>query len=241
MRGLVLFEGASVLDGSPIVAIATLSSANKKTGDMVQTWIMRSDCNPVEASKANLDSSICGSCPHRQNKGGACYVNLGQAPLSVYKSYKKGLYAKLSPNNMHKLQGRKVRLGSYGDPAAIPVSVWDAVNALADNVTGYTHQLGHKNFDARILDYCMASADTARQAEKYNAMGIRTFRVKSENSPIGDNEIECLSDSQNLTCEQCMLCNGLKNKNNPSVVINVHGTRKNKYENKFGKIVVKQK
>jgi hypothetical protein len=36
--------------------------------------------------------------------------------------------------------GRLVRLGSYGDPAAVPVWVWQAVMKQADGGTGYTHQ-----------------------------------------------------------------------------------------------------
>ena len=49
-KGFILYEGASMLDGAPIVVIATMKTSNRKTGDMVQTWILRSDVNPVEAS-----------------------------------------------------------------------------------------------------------------------------------------------------------------------------------------------
>ena len=46
LNGVVLYEGPSVLDGAPIAVIATLKSANVKTGDMIQTWIIRSDMHP---------------------------------------------------------------------------------------------------------------------------------------------------------------------------------------------------
>ena len=59
--GFVLYEGNSVLDGKPIAAIATLSSSNVKTGNMIQVWIIRTDINPVEASKLGDDISICGN------------------------------------------------------------------------------------------------------------------------------------------------------------------------------------
>ena len=39
VKGYVLHEGPSPFDGQPIVSIATLHSSNRKTGDMVQTWI----------------------------------------------------------------------------------------------------------------------------------------------------------------------------------------------------------
>jgi hypothetical protein len=43
LRGVVLYEGPSELDGKPIVVVATFNSVNDKTGNMVQTWIIRSD------------------------------------------------------------------------------------------------------------------------------------------------------------------------------------------------------
>ena len=44
MPGIILWEGKSELDGKPIVLIAIDHSSNSKTGDMVQTYILRSDC-----------------------------------------------------------------------------------------------------------------------------------------------------------------------------------------------------
>ena len=58
-RGYILYEGPSMLDGEPIAVIATMTTSNVKTGDMVQTWILRSDINPVQASKIGEDKSIC--------------------------------------------------------------------------------------------------------------------------------------------------------------------------------------
>ena len=48
--GVILFEGPSLIDGAPIAVIATgfqRRTANSKTGDMVQTWIIRSDREPA--------------------------------------------------------------------------------------------------------------------------------------------------------------------------------------------------
>ena len=44
-RGLA----ASRIDGSPIVVVATTSSNNEKTGNMVQAWILRRDVPPIYA------------------------------------------------------------------------------------------------------------------------------------------------------------------------------------------------
>jgi len=64
-RGVILYEGASAIDGAPIVAIAnriTNASNNIKTGAMVQTFIIRSDMSPMEALRNGSDVSICGTC-----------------------------------------------------------------------------------------------------------------------------------------------------------------------------------
>ena len=92
-KGFVLYEGASVFDGAPIVVIATLETSNAKTGAMVQTWILRCDIEPHQAIKTGDDSSVCGNCPQRHHSGRCvlCY-DTSSAPLSVYRSYKRGLY-----------------------------------------------------------------------------------------------------------------------------------------------------
>mgnify|MGYP003965830867 FL=1 len=70
-----------------------------------------------------------------------CYVKTFQAPLSVWKSYKKGNYEKISLHKLSKLLTfRSVRVGSYGDPAVIPNEVWDKMLSRTLGNTGYTHQ-----------------------------------------------------------------------------------------------------
>ena len=102
-NGYIIYQGASLLDGKPIVAIAQIGkSHNKKTGAMIQTQIIRSDIDPIEASKTGEDFSICGNCPHRgiahddpkkkTAKNRSCYVTLMHAPLTTYKQFKKGAY-----------------------------------------------------------------------------------------------------------------------------------------------------
>ena len=48
---MIIYQGPSLIDGSPIVAIAIAQSGNVKTGNMVQTYIIRADMSPMEASK----------------------------------------------------------------------------------------------------------------------------------------------------------------------------------------------
>ena len=216
--GIVLYDGPSKLDGAPIIAIAcriTEASANGKTGAMVQTFIMRKDIAPHEALKTGDDSSVCGDCPLRPiNKGATrCYVRVYQAPLSVWNAFHRGRYAvpgvdfdaALLPNLF---AGLAFRLGSYGDPAAIPASVWKTATKFVKNRTGYTHQW-RKRAGAGLKNLCMASADTADDVESANARGWRTFRVRKHDAPALANEAVCPASKeggQRTQCDTCGLC-----------------------------------
>jgi len=240
MSGFVFYRGPSVLDGAPIVGIATLSSSNIKTGpkgkgNMVQTWILRADMSPIDASKAGDDAAICGACPHRHSLGGACYVNIGQAPLGIYRAFRRGAYPDHSDIDIGEaLAGRGVRLGAYGDPAAIPLAAWRQLLRGAKMWTGYTHQARHPNFDRGLLRYCMASADTPKQAQKLRDTGARTFRVKSAGAPLMAGEILCLSESKGAKCIDCGLCDGAS-RDASSIAIDVHGSRSNRFDAALGR------
>ena len=49
MNGFLFYRGASPIDRAPLIGIATLESDNRKTGNMVQTWILREDISPTMA------------------------------------------------------------------------------------------------------------------------------------------------------------------------------------------------
>ena len=232
---MIIYEGPSILDGAPIAVIATFGSRNPKTGTMIQTYIIRTDISPMEASKAGKDSSVCGSCIHRHSLGGGCYVTLFHAPLSVYKAYKRGSYKSLQddPKLIKRFYKANIRAGSYGDPAAVPVHIWQQLKDVSSGWTGYTHQMKHKRFDAAILDFAMVSADTPKQALSYHAKGLKTFRVSIEGAPILPNEIECSNTSEEgLTCAQCLKCDGASHKGK-NIVITVHGSRSKRYTDKY--------
>jgi hypothetical protein len=50
MKSGIIYKGPSRIDGAPIVVLATYSNRNTKTGAVVQTYILREDINPLEAS-----------------------------------------------------------------------------------------------------------------------------------------------------------------------------------------------
>ncbi len=70
VKGYVLYEGPSAINGENIAAILTLGSTNKKTGNMAQLWILAKDTAPHIAQKTGADSAICGDCPIKKE----CYV-----------------------------------------------------------------------------------------------------------------------------------------------------------------------
>jgi hypothetical protein len=226
--GYILWQGPSRIDGAPIVVIATgfgKASANSKTGDMLQTWILRSDMNPMRALSERADKSICGGCIHRGNgsdRPRSCYVNVGRAPMSIYGAFSRGSYPVLAPDEIPPLfTGRLVRLGSYGDPAAVPLDVWDRVVCMAKGHTGYTHQWKSPKL-RDVLVYCQASTDTCDDVKKARALGAGTFRVRMAGQPKLRGELVCPASEEGgrkATCETCRACDG----SGKSVVIVVHG------------------
>lgn len=222
MASSILYEGPSELDGSPIVVIATDNSNNRKTGGMVQTWIMRADVEPHKALKTGQDASVCGDCPHRPIKGGACYVTVFQAPLAVYRAYHRGIYPAFQPAQY---EGRDVRIGSYGDPAAVPLWVWAQYVEGATGITGYTHQWKHASATG-LGRYCMASVDTHRQKLEASWGGWRTFRVRTSHEFTMPGEVICPASKEGgekLTCNQCKACNGNFAGRRGGIVIIAHG------------------
>lgn len=242
-NGAIIYKGPSLLDGKPIVVIAVglnAKSTNRKTGAMIQTYIIRSRIDPLKASKTGGDFSICGTCPHRgtatnnpdkkQAAGRSCYVTLFQGPLMVYKAFKAGKYADYSRMGWHREiedigRGRNVRLGTYGDPSAVPAYVWEQLLAYSTGRTGYTHQLDTPGADCQPK-MLMISADSIAAAEKAWAAGYRTFRVGARGTlPIPGKEILCPASKEAgaiTTCDNCKLCSGSDLKA-LSVFIPVHG------------------
>lgn len=218
--GVVLYDGPSRIDGAPIIAIAcriTEASANSKTGAMVQTFIMRRDIAPHIALKTGDDSSVCGDCPLRPITKGPtrCFVRVYQAPLSVWHAYHRGRYAVLGVDFDAALlpelfAGLSFRIGSYGDPAAIPSRIWKTATRRVKNRTGYTHQW-RERIGAGLKDLCMASVDSESDVATAIAKGWRTFRVRKHDAPTLANECICPASKEGgrrVQCDTCGLCQG---------------------------------
>ena len=205
-NGVILWRGPSIFDGVEIVVIATgltNRTANDKTGDEIQTWILFVSMHP------RMD-----------------------APASVWKCFNRGGYAHIDDYpRAHDLMGDRMRrIGSYGDPAAVPLSVWKMYVGSWDDTkrTGYTHQWRNS---PELKPYVMASVDTEAEYWEARELGWRTFRIKGEGDGMLRGEFACpASEEQDkrLNCDTCGACDGNpKNKSMAgSPVIIVHGVGK---------------
>jgi hypothetical protein len=217
MNGFILHED------SQRVIIATgfeSPSDNRKTGDMIQVWILVRSMDPVRAIKEGLDRLICGNCVHRGNgdgSGRSCYVNVGQAPLGIWRAWQAGNYPLL--RSLEVFTGRRVRFGAYGDPTHLPLSLALAIAGASSGWTGYTHQWRKPSLQGwRSL--LMASVDSVAELVIARSLGWSTFRVGSEAS-VG--ESLCASERVGTPCAECLLCAGSRN-GLESVHIPPHGT-----------------
>ena len=230
-NGVILFEGPSRIDGAPIVVIATglrNRSTNSKTGEMIQTHIIRADMMPMEAIWTGADESICGDCVHRGDGTGkdrTCYVKVFQGTTVVFKTYMRGGYPHIDDTELgwDVFNGRAVRFGTYGDPFAAPINTWKKLQRRASMTTGYTHQW--RKASAAWAKLVMASADTERDARDAWAKGWRTFRVTASVDQSVSGEVLCPASEEagrKLQCETCGACAGANGRKG-SIFIPIHG------------------
>lgn len=235
-NGVLLYRGASLINGEPVVAIATGTtrvSTNRKTGAFVQVYVLPEDESPLDALFSGRDEAVCGACPLRPKALGdgtrtlgPCYVNVGQGPLAVYRAYRRGGYPEFNPQaHLELFRGQLVRLGAYGDPAAVPLAVWEAICSVARNWTGYTH--AWKTADPGLARFCMASVESVADRGEALRMGYRTFRVRLPEQPLEKGEFVCPASEEaghRMTCADCKACSGSRGGGrNASPAIVVHG------------------
>ena len=233
----IIYEGPSLIDGAPIVVLAQDNSTNRKTGNMMQTYVIRADIDPITASRTGQDKSICGDCIHKgkpsdkptgQAIDRTCYVTLAHGPLGKFKAYKRGAYPHAFGHDKIRAigLGRMVRLGTYGDTCAVPNYIWESLISAAQGWTAYTH--GATN---PMPEKIMTSADSLPQAQDAWARGERTFRVvKALSDVMRSRETVCPASEEmgkRATCDTCKLCAGASVKGK-SVAIVAHGTAKRK-------------
>ena len=224
INGYRVWSGESLIDGREIMLLLTgvnIPSSNRKTGWMIQSWILTKE-HPVEAIKSGKDYSICGNCALRgeKGKGRVCYV----MPLSisqVYQKYLKGGYPLLDNDAFNKIKGRDLRIGSYGEPTAIPFEVWEPLIKNSKVTTGYTHRW--LVCDPRWKTKVHASVESVEDQRLASSLGWCTYRVKKPNQPMLEDEIYCPAEVPDnkyaVTCQRCGKCNGKSG----NITVDVHG------------------
>jgi len=239
MRRIVFYEGPSPIDGSPIIGITQdldYQSANAKTGDLVQTYLMHRDIAPHDAIRSGDDVAVCGDCGHRSvasGGSGACYVLAFRGPLAVWQAYHRGnvIRPDVSELPAH-LDGRMVRMGTYGNPSVVPSPTWRAMLQDAKGWTGYDHRW--PDLDAsEWADLVMASVDTPAEATIAHSLGWRTFRTRLATEALQPWERVCPAAEEAgkvLDCASCRQCDGTsRGARRPSVAIVAHGPKVNRY------------
>jgi hypothetical protein len=147
-----VWTGPSRIEGSPLVVLVTglRGSSNSKTGNMVQSYILRSDMDPLEALRTGADVAQCGGCDLRAKSydgetwnGRVCYVRVDTAPLGIYRARDRGNVPRVTLSELSELtRDRPVRLGTYGDPASVPLAIWDAYTAHGTPIKRLTSAFG---------------------------------------------------------------------------------------------------
>ena len=209
MRGLTLYEGPSTLGPDPIVVLATgiTGSQNIKTGDCYQVYVLLRDIHPHEARITGLDESICGDCslkPLLKNPDGECYVPgyMLNQPWSAWKENPE-LYPHGSLQDLPLY--KPVRVGAYGDMAAVPHPFPFWYQQLAGfKHLAYTSQWRTTNLQA----LAMASVQSPAEQVDASARGYRTYRRYRGMLELLTKEIEC--PYPRVQCRTCLLCDGTR-------------------------------
>ena len=218
-NGFQPYRGPSMIDGRPIRGVVTGTknpSKNKKTGDMLQLFILPEASKPTDAVMNGDDASVCGECVHCPIKvseaksqartqaewdavAAPCYVEVGKSVNAVWgATYPEQGTAKRRP---------PTRLGAWAEPTALPFEIIE--DLTADGHTGYTHRW--RECDPRFRQYLMASVDSAEEYAEATAKGWRTYRVRKASEPILAGEIICPASDEagnRTTCNRCLLCAG---------------------------------
>lgn len=227
-RNVLFYEGPSLLTGAPILVVATASNGNRKIGQMVQLWILPS-MSPIQAVRQGTDDAVCGDCKLRGNRDGtsrSCYVEYWRSVENIHQGLHKA--ERMSPVEFACLvSGLQLRIGAFGDPVAVPMSIWLALLNTAGGWTAYTHQWRRPEAQAHRA-FVMASVDSAEEYADAIAMGWRTFRVRASNEdPLLADEVMCPASEEGghrAQCDTCSLCRGLA-RPAKSIAIVVHGSK----------------
>jgi hypothetical protein len=110
LNTVCIYDGPSLGDSMGVLVLLsglTDPSINTKTGDMIQTYIVRADMAPDIAANIGADVSICGGCNFRPIAVAMaaqadidwipCYVDKIRGPAGAWKSHAAGRVEYITP------------------------------------------------------------------------------------------------------------------------------------------------
>jgi hypothetical protein len=151
----------------------------------------------------------------------------------VYKGYRNGAYVDATGYTSDQLsalfRGLGVRIGAYGDPAAVPASapIFSVIHAAAAFTTGYTHQWRNR-LGAHLRGVVMASCDNEADRLEARAAVWGTFTVTVRGTALQAAQLCPASDEAGklATCDACRQCSGLAGSD---IYIPAHGAARNRF------------
>ncbi len=178
--GYTIYKGPSRINGKEIIAVLTVNSSNKKTGDMSELRIIE-----VDADTSTLPKDT----------------------ITVWKTYQNGDYPLVDAKDFRIFQDFPIMFSAYGDPYAIPEQILFELYTVASKVTSYTHQWERPDA-ASLKTFSMAVVNNLVDYNRALAAGWRTYRVKQSNEALQKNEMLCSYESSQVQCKDCNLCSG---------------------------------
>ena len=228
-NGVVLYDGPSLYDDTPIVMIATGTgspSRNDKVGASIQIWVLARDVDPITAHQRGLDGAICGDCPFREHD--ACYVTLRNGVLQVWKAFHRGGYPAVTdagnPDVLEAVRQSRwfVRGGAYGNHSAVPFEVTEQLLEASGDRGHCLYVHDWQTCDQRFRHFAMASVETVAGALAADAAGWRFYlsllpteadSALAELAQAGLRVARCpyrKDDPTTPQCVDCKLCDGKK-------------------------------
>ena len=177
-------------------------SQNSKTGPMAQLWIY--DATTAAPTEAN-----CGTCELKTSKnayGHSCYaarLRPMRTMLERCRNKQPNLWAAVASLRRNCMP---LRLGAFGDPAAIPPEYTKALVSAARFSLGYTHDWFNRRSE-HLRGVCQASVESDADMRVAHLFAWKTFRVGS-GPDMFHSEVHCPGQLHKRTCLECQRCDG---------------------------------
>lgn len=194
--------------------IASISMEDK-IGEMLSTYIIDKHEKPTDAIKYGRDESFCGLCPKRPSVAKndptqpVCYER-GNGANNVWKSWVKGNIGEPDVVHWELIKGRGLRMGSHGDPAMFPFSIWQPLLDKCSYHTGYT-SMWREEYAQEYRGFLQASCTSlAEQQEAVEKGWTGTYTTYAKDVNLDDMPgVECPNNKdKSIKCSSCRLCDG---------------------------------